>query len=85
MYKLPKILSEEEQKRQRRMSISVTDDVYNGVRAMAALQGKTLNDYVFGVLEREVNVNIPAIQKLYEAQKIYQQSLFDASTKKAAE
>ena len=66
-------------KRVKRMSITVSESVYSGVRALAALSDKTINDYVFGLLEREINNNLPAVKKVFEAQQVYQNSLFSIS------
>lgn len=66
-------------KRVKRMSITVSEEIYNGVRALSALSGKTINDYVFGLLADEVNKNVPAIQQIFEAQKKYQQAVLQAA------
>lgn len=66
-------------KRVKRMSITVSEDIYGGVRALAALSYKSINDYVFGLLEREVKNNLPAVKKVFEAQQVYQNSLFSIS------
>ena len=66
-------------KRVKRLSITVSENIYSGVRALAALSDKTINDYVFGLLEREVNNNLPAVKKVFEAQQVYQNSLFSIS------
>jgi len=66
-------------KRVKRMSITVSENIYGGVRALAALSDKSINDYVFGLLEREVKNNLPAVKKVFEAQQVYQNSLYSIS------
>lgn len=74
-------IKSESGKREKRMTITVSVPVYNGVKALAALDEKTINDYVFQILEEKVNQNLPAIQRVFEAQKIYQQTLFNTAMK----
>lgn len=88
---MPKVMTEEDKhNRVKKMAVSTSVEVYDGVRALAALNGKTMNDYVFNVLKREVKNNLPAIKKVFEAQKLYQEMLFvqnvpNDETKKAVD
>lgn len=86
---MPKILSEEEKENRKikRLSIVADDEVYSGIRKLAALNEKSMAAYIYDLLAAEVKNQMPAINKVFEAQKIItqsQQSLFP-ETKKAAE
>ena len=59
---------EDKKKRARRMSIAVSDEVYNGLRALAALNRCSLSEYVFNILNSQVQKSIPAIEKFWEVQ-----------------
>lgn len=58
-------------KRERKITVTSTDAVYNGVRVLAALKKQSLNDFIFRLIESEVEQHTEAIQKTKEAQKLY--------------
>lgn len=66
-----KLTDAEKDKRAKRLSIAVSIEVFDAIRALATLNGKSINDYVFECLSRDVAKNQAAVQKVLEAQQIY--------------
>lgn len=69
---MAKTLSENGQKRTRRIGVIVTDETYNAIRALAALSGVSMNDYCNIVLGEEVKKNNSVVTQMLEVQKLYE-------------
>lgn len=76
-----------EDKKLRRVSVALTIEAYDGVKALAALTGTNFTDYIFRLVDTEVKANATAIQQFLLAQKSFEESKQKATdtTKKAAE
>lgn len=75
-----------EEKTFKRISIALTEETYEGVKALAAVTGSTLTDYVANILNAQVAKNKIVIQQVRDARAAYEDLLSTADkTKKAAE
>lgn len=77
----------DEEKKIKRISVAMTEETYEGVKALAAVTGTTLNDYVFNLLTGEVKKNATVIQQLLLTKRAYEESVraLHEGTKKDAE
>lgn len=75
-----------EEKTFKRISIALTEETYEGVKALAAVTGSTLTDYVANILNAQVAKNKIVIQQVRDARAAYEDLLSTADkTKKAAD
>lgn len=72
---MPKI---KEEKTFKRISIALTEETYEGVKALAAVTGSTLTDYVANILNAQVAKNKIVIQQVRDARAAYEDLLLTA-------
>jgi uncharacterized protein (DUF1778 family) len=72
---VPKI---KEEKTFKRISIALTEETYEGVKALAAVTGSTLTDYVANILNAQVAKNKIVIQQVRDARAAYEDLLLTA-------
>ena len=58
-------------RREKKISVSASQKVYEGAKALAAIRSQSLNDFVVGLIEGEVQKNLSAINKMVEVQNMY--------------
>lgn len=69
---MPKI---KEEKTFKRVSVALTEEVYDGVKSLAAVSGTSITDYVANVLAGQVKKNEIIVQQIKTARRAYEESI----------
>ena len=75
---MPKIKDE---KIFKRISVALTEEVYNGVKALSAVSGASITDYVANILAAQVKKNELIIQQIQTARRAYEKSISEVAKK----
>lgn len=70
--------SYEEEKRNRRISLVVTQSLYERIYAMAAIRQMPVNDFLFELLKKSAEKNKDVIDEFIKAQKAAAQKIVDS-------
>lgn len=79
---MPKIKDEKVFKR---VSVALTEEVYNGVKALSAVAGTSITDYVANILAGQVKKNELIIQQMQTARKAYEKAVADVAENNSVE
>jgi hypothetical protein len=76
---MPKIKDE---KTFKRISVALSEEIYNGVKALSAVAGTTITDYVANILAGQVKQNSIVIEQMATARKAYEKAVADVANNK---
>lgn len=78
LFIVPKIKDE---KTFKRISVALNEEVYNGVKSLAAVSGASITDYVANILAGQVKENELIIQQIQTARRAYEASISKVAEK----